>query len=344
MLAQVRERVEAATDEGSQPSISAEEESGEGSAWRVEMIYRPVDLAITDEMKKDFWSQVDYQKRSYEECWLWRGNTSLHKGWGVAEIEGEGAFWAHRLAYTFSKGRIPDDSFVVHTCLNGLCCNPEHLYASKEINPIERLQVVTPSSGTDKQAGQKFKTDMFRLYSAGITNISQLAKRAGCTHDTAHRVISGRSWAKMEPWGPHPDYIAQKTQGEASEEKKRLLFSLYGQGKTLKECGAAMGVCWKSVKLIISGEKWADILPIGAYEGKRPTRTEASEEKKLKVYELREAGMSFSEIAVQMGMSKGSAQGILNGWRWKETEPREKFSVWKRERELNPRLREMNPS
>ena len=308
------------------------------------MIYRPISLSITDEAKRAFWAQVDYRKRSYEECWLWKGEISSYTGYGIAEIGGIGAYWAHRLAYYYTHGHMGRESSISHTCLNGLCCNPEHLQQSNRVNPIEHLQVVTPSSGSDKEAGQKFKTDMFRLYSAGITNISQLAKRAGCTHDTAHRVISGRSWAKMEPRGPHPDYIAQKTQGEASEEKKRLLFSLYGQGKTLEECGAAIGVCWKSVKLIISGEKWADIQPIGAYEGNRPTRAEASEEKKLKIYELREAGMSFSEISVQMGMSKGSAQGILNGWRWTETEPKEKFSVWKRERELNPRLREMNPS
>jgi hypothetical protein len=76
-----------------------------------------------------------------EQCWLWTGtiNAAPNMGYGLIsyrEHSGPGAsrvpptcLYAHRLAYEFAKGPIPDGLTVDHICFNRLCINPAHLEA-----------------------------------------------------------------------------------------------------------------------------------------------------------------------------------------------------------------------
>jgi hypothetical protein len=43
---------------------------------------------------------------------------------------------AHRLAYTFTFGEIPDGLGVLHTCDNPPCCNPNHLWLGTQLENI----------------------------------------------------------------------------------------------------------------------------------------------------------------------------------------------------------------
>ena len=66
-----------------------------------------------------FWSRVE----KTSSCWLWTG----YKGrYGYLTFNGE-RMSAHRLAYTLTKGAIPNGKVVMHTCDNTLCVNPNHL-------------------------------------------------------------------------------------------------------------------------------------------------------------------------------------------------------------------------
>src|SRR3954463_6890906 len=58
-------------------------------------------------------------------CWLWTGRTSPD-GYGVLAIQGV-TTGAHRAAYAFLVGPIPDGMQVDHLCFNPPCVNPEHL-------------------------------------------------------------------------------------------------------------------------------------------------------------------------------------------------------------------------
>ena len=60
------------------------------------------------------------------ECWLWTGAKNS-KGYGSMSNGKNGSMLAHRAAYTFTVGAIPEGLTIDHLCMNKACVNPGHL-------------------------------------------------------------------------------------------------------------------------------------------------------------------------------------------------------------------------
>lgn len=70
-----------------------------------------------------FWAFVP--DRPADGCWIWQGSR-MPRGYGKFAFKGESQY-AHRLAYIFAKGPIPNGLELHHTCRVTPCVNPEHL-------------------------------------------------------------------------------------------------------------------------------------------------------------------------------------------------------------------------
>ena len=73
-----------------------------------------------------FWEKVD--KKSDDECWLWKGAHSTKTGHGnMWHPDLHRAYQAYRISFELHKGKIGKGKHILHSCDNGSCVNPNHL-------------------------------------------------------------------------------------------------------------------------------------------------------------------------------------------------------------------------
>jgi hypothetical protein len=90
------------------------------SRWRRR---RTFELLTTEER---FWAKVNFDGPPWNgtPCWEW--TASLTKGYGRFVINGRRQM-AHRVAYEWLRGPIPDGLTIDHLCRNTICMNHVHL-------------------------------------------------------------------------------------------------------------------------------------------------------------------------------------------------------------------------
>lgn len=68
-------------------------------------------------------------------CWLWL-NSQNGIGYGLVTVDYK-HYYAHRLAYQISYGKIPKGMNVLHKCDVRNCCNPQHLWLGTQKDNLQ---------------------------------------------------------------------------------------------------------------------------------------------------------------------------------------------------------------
>ena len=92
-------------------------------------------------------------------CWLWmRGADS--RGYGVINRRGLETY-AHRVAYTFLVGPIPQGLELDHLCRTPICVNPSHL---EPVTHLENMRRGSIATRTHCKRGHPLFGDNLALY------------------------------------------------------------------------------------------------------------------------------------------------------------------------------------
>ena len=83
-------------------------------------------------LKQRFVRHVDKQA----DCWIWM-STRIKDGYGLFKIAGQNQL-AHRLAYEWEYGSIPEGLELDHTCRTPACVRTDHLEAVTHLENIRR--------------------------------------------------------------------------------------------------------------------------------------------------------------------------------------------------------------
>jgi len=150
-----------------------------------------------------FWSKVVVGQR--DECWLWR-HTTDKDGYGIAYIPSRHqSVRAHRLAYRFWYGPIPDGLLICHKCDNPACVNPRHLFKGTVAdNNHDRDR---KGRGRDQHG---IKHNMAKLTDADVLEIRRLlsgtpepglkaatARRFGVSAATITQILRRKRWTHI---------------------------------------------------------------------------------------------------------------------------------------------------
>lgn len=135
------------------------------------------------------------------DCWEWRG--FVHPtGYGQMARDASGRnINTNRAAYLVTKGDIPDGLWILHTCDNRLCCNPDHLWAgTPKENTHDMIAKGRRRGPSEVARGEditlsKLTEEMVRAMRAEPPmTFKALGEKYGVSAGTANKVILRQTW------------------------------------------------------------------------------------------------------------------------------------------------------
>lgn len=144
-----------------------------------------------------FWEKVSIGQDN--ECWIWKG-AKIGRGYGYFRT-GKKCTHAHRFAYEYTYGAIPNELKVLHKCDNPLCVNPNHLFLGTNkdntqdmITKGRRFQPPTKGENNGNAKLSQENIDTIRnLYFSGVRQ-KELVKLFGISRSQISKIINFETW------------------------------------------------------------------------------------------------------------------------------------------------------
>lgn len=133
-------------------------------------------------------------------CWDWAG--SLHNDGYAAWNTGGRQIKVHRASYLLNVGPVPNKRFVVHTCGNRRCVNPDHLklvdYKGLYQHNLQRGDVARGERNGFATLTAKKVRRIRRLAESGKYTHRQIGDMFGCHQSNISRIVARLYWEHID--------------------------------------------------------------------------------------------------------------------------------------------------
>ncbi len=153
-----------------------------------------------------FWRKV--QKGGPDDCWPWLGEKAHHgygkftpnpkrrdeNGWRPKAIP------AHRLAWEYTNGPIPEGLECCHKCDYRRCCNPSHLWLGTHAENMRdcmikgRLNTRRGSKAGPSKLSERQVVEIRTMYRPGVVSLNMIARLFGVSKRAILFIVQRRSW------------------------------------------------------------------------------------------------------------------------------------------------------
>lgn len=142
-----------------------------------------------------FWSRVI--KTSYR--WLW-GGTRNNNGYGHFIVNGK-RMLVHRFSFEVAYSLVPDGLFVLHSCDEPICVNPEHFFLGT-IGDNNRDAKEKERNASGESHGMAKLTlaqvnQIRLLWTKGRRSVNQLSETFKVSRSQIGRIIRCERWAMV---------------------------------------------------------------------------------------------------------------------------------------------------
>lgn len=139
-----------------------------------------------------FWSKVE----ETDGCWLWRGARQSRGGvqrYGTVSVGGATVL-AHRLAWRFEHGPVPEGAHLLHSCNEPACVRVEHLRIGTHAdNMLDKVRANRQRAKLTPDRARLIR----ELYATGLWTHRELGQEFGVSHRAVGHVLRGQSWGHI---------------------------------------------------------------------------------------------------------------------------------------------------
>lgn len=132
-----------------------------------------------------------------ENCWLWLGARN--------KITAQARFGRVRVAsiaaFRIFKGMIPKGYFVCHTCDNGMCVRPAHLFlGTPKENTADMIRKRRHRFGEKHPRAKLTETQILAAierYKTGRFTQAEISREIGLSTTSFNHIVTGRHWKHL---------------------------------------------------------------------------------------------------------------------------------------------------
>jgi hypothetical protein len=146
---------------------------------------------------ENFWKKVN----KTESCWIWTGAKNK-KGYGSFGVQANKTMSAHRFAWRWAYGEVPDNMQILHRCDNPSCVNPNHLFLGTNLDNVldrENKGRGNQPRGSANGNARLNETIVIQILKLGdvLTQV-EIARRFHTTQGTVGKILRREVWRHVD--------------------------------------------------------------------------------------------------------------------------------------------------